>query len=95
MQDPTSVLPESFDIRLDRTEKAIAQNTDAIGQLTTKVDSLTASTERLKRAVSMLVTGISEQKDSINAMVAQQSKFLELATKQANIINQLAGGNAA
>ena len=95
MQDPTSVLPESFDIRLDRTEKAIAQNTDAIGQLTTKVDSLTASTERLKRAVSMLVTGISEQKDSINAMVAQQSKFLELATRQANIINQLAGGNAA
>ena len=90
-----SVLTESVGIRLDRTEKAVAQNTDAIGQLTTKVDSLTASTERLERAVSMLVTGISEQKDSINAMVAQQSKFLELATRQADIIGQLAGGKAA
>lgn len=95
MADPMSALTESVGIRLDRTEKAVAQNTDAIGKLARKIDSLTASTERLERAVSMLVTGITEQKDSINTMVAQQSKFLELATRQADIISQLTGGKAA
>ena len=95
MADPMNALTESVGIRLDRTEKAVAQNTNAIGTLTKRIDNLTTATERLERAVDKLVIGISEQKDSINAMVAQQSKFLELATRQAEIIGQLAGGKAA
>ena len=95
MADPMNALSESVGIRLDRTEKAVAQNTDAIGKLTTRIDGLTAATERLERSVDRLVTGISEQKDAVNLMVNQQSKFLELATRQAEIIGQLAGGKAA
>lgn len=91
MADPMNALSEAVGIRLDRTEKAVAQNTAAIGKLTGRIDNLTAATERLERSVSQLVAGINAQRETMAQMMAQQQAFLSLATKQAEIIGNLAG----
>lgn len=88
--------------RLDSTERATAENTKAIAQLGTKIDKLTdtvsaqaQSIDRLERAISSLVSGIESQRKTMADMVTQQAAFLALATRQADIIGDLAKGRAA
>lgn len=95
MPDPMNALTESVGIRLDRTEKAIAQNTEAISRLTTHIDGLTAATERLERSVTNLVTGINTQKETMALAMTQQGEFLKLCTRQADIIENLTRGQVA
>ena len=95
MPDPMNALTESVGIRLDRTERAIAQNTEAIGHLTTRIDGLTAATERLERSVTNLVAGINAQKETMALAMTQQGEFLKLCTRQADIIENLTRGQVA
>ncbi|MEL7520010.1 MAG: hypothetical protein AAGJ80_00070 [Cyanobacteria bacterium J06553_1] len=104
-----NALTESIALRSDATDKFIAantkaqaENTRAIAQLGTKIDKLsetvanqTSSIERLERGIDKLVAGIHEQREGIDRMVSQQSEFLKLCTRQADIIENLTKGNAA
>ncbi len=81
---------ELVSMRLDSTERATAANTEAIAQLTsaiqqqgTRIDNLTAATERLERSVSQMVMGINSQRETLN-------DFMKLCTKRADIIGRLA-----
>lgn len=89
-------------MRLDRTEAATGANTEAIAQLGTKIDQLTSSIEaqgqnigRLERAVTEMVAGINAQRQTMQQMLDQQSAFLKLATRQADIIGDMAKGRAS
>jgi uncharacterized protein (DUF3084 family) len=93
---------EAVSMRLASTEKATAANTEAISQLGTKIDkladSISAQTQnigRLERAVTDLVAGINAQRETMAQMMTQQSEFLKLATRQADIIGSLTAGRAS
>lgn len=95
-------LSESVTLRLQAQETATAENTQAIAQLGTKIDKLadtisaqSESIGRLERAVTSLVTGINAQRETMAQMVEQQSAFLKLATRQADIIGDLAKARAS
>lgn len=81
------------------TARAIAQMNAQMGnkidKLSDTVSNQSASIDRLERAVSNLVSGIREQKDGIERMVSQQADFLRLATRQADIIENLTKGKAS
>jgi len=104
-----SALIESIQARGEQTDKFIQantraqqENTRAIAQLGTKIDKLSdnvanqsASIERMERGIDKLVASIHEQREGIDRMVSQQSEFLKLATRQADIIGDLAKGRVS
>ena len=86
---------EATDRFIDENTKAQQENARAIAQLGTKIDKLSdtisnqsASIERLERAVSKLVTGIEAQSENMRS-------FLVLATRQADIIENLTKGRVS
>ena len=95
MADPMNALTESVGIRLDRTEKAVAQNTEAIAQLTQSIKDQGSSLDRLERSVSQLVSAIESQRKTMADMVAQHSEFFKTTNKALDIIDRLAGSRAA
>lgn len=93
---------ESTSMRIGAQEKATTENTRAIAQLGTKIDKLAdsigsqkESIDRLERAVTNLVSGIESQRRTMQDMIQQQGEFLKLATRQADIIGDLARGRAS
>ena len=94
-QDRSGKLIEANSQAIAQLTTVVSQQTEGINAQSTRIDNLTAATERLERAVSELVTGINAQRDVVQDMVKQQSEFLKLATRQADIIGHLAAGKAS
>ncbi|MEL6469779.1 MAG: hypothetical protein AAFQ74_08630 [Cyanobacteria bacterium J06623_4] len=102
MADKFDSLIEAIRLRSEATDRFIQANTTAqqenaraIAQLGAKIDRLSetvnnqsASIERLERAVSKMVIGIEAQSENMKS-------FLALATRQADIISDLAKSRAS
>lgn len=88
MPDPMNALTESVGIRLDRTERSVAELTEAIKKQSSNIDSNTAAIERLERSISNLVSGIENQRRTMADMIKQQSEFLALAKQQTALVQQ-------
>ena len=75
---------ESVTLRLDRTEKATADNTEAIKQIGEKIDRLTSSIQaqsqnigRLERAVTEMVAGINSQRATVDSLIKLATKLVD------------------
>ena len=79
---------ESTNLRLDAQEKATAANTEAVNELTKAITAQTQNIARLERGITQMVAESVAQRESIDRMIEQQAKFLELATMQAQIIRE-------
>ena len=75
-------------LRIEAQEKAIAANTEVVDKLTQAITVQTQNIGRLERGITQMVAENTAQRESIDRMIEQQVKFLELVTIQAQIIQE-------